>query len=82
MLDIKPHSTFFIDGIVKSHVGAGTVSTNYLPPSHSVAPSLPNDVEDHAHTHVHPSNSPNIIPLYFHVDLVVSPSSSHMNYFL
>lgn len=72
-LDIKPRSTFFIDGTMQSHLGTGTVSTDCLPPSHSAAPPIPSDVEDHAHTPVHPSHSPNITPLDFHVDLVVSP---------
>ena len=38
-LDIKPHSTFFIDGTAQSHVGAGIVSTNCPLPSHSIAPT-------------------------------------------
>ena len=80
-LEIKPRSTFFIDGVAQSHVDADTISTDYLPPSHSTAPPLPNDVEDHAHTPVHPSHSPNITSLNFHVDLVVSPLSCHMHFF-
>ena len=40
-------------------------STDCLPPSYSIAPPLPNDVEDHAHTPIHPSHSPNITPLIF-----------------
>jgi len=81
-LYIKPHSTFFIDGTTQSHVGAGTVSTDCPPPSHLVAPPLPSDVEDHAHTPVNPSHSPNITPLNFRADSVINPSSSHMNSFL
>ena len=79
MLAIKPHSIFFIDGALQSHVDVGIVSTNCPPPSHSTAPPLPSDVEDHAHTPVHLSHSPNITSLNFHADLVVSPSSSHMH---
>ena len=81
-LDINPHLTFFIDGTVQSHVGVGIVLTNYLPPSHLATPPLPNDVENHAHKLIHPSLSPNITPLDFHADLVVSSSSSHMHSFL
>ena len=81
-LDIKPRSTFFIDGTTQSHVGTSTVSTNCLPPSHSTTPPLPSDVEDHACTPVHHLHSPNITPLNFRTDLVVSPSSSHMHSFL
>jgi len=81
-LDIKPLSTLFIDGTTQSHVGADTISTDCLHPSHSVAPPLPSDVEDHAHTPIHHSYSPNITPLDFRVDLVVTPSSSHMHSFL
>ena len=79
--EIKPRSTFFIDGAAQSHVDAVTVSTNCLPSSHSTAPPLPSDVEDHAHTPVHPSHSPNLTSLNFCTDLVVSPSSSHMHSF-
>ena len=51
-IDVKPRSTFFVDGTVQSHVGACTVSTDCPPPSHSTTPPLPSDVEDHAHTTV------------------------------
>ena len=60
----------------------GTVSTLCPPPSQSGTPPLPSDVEDHAHTPVHPSHSPNITPLHFHADLVVSPSNCHVHSFL
>ena len=63
-------------------MGVGTVSTDCSPPSHSAAPPLPSDVEDHAHTLVHPSNYPNITPLDFRTYLIVSPLSSHMHPFL
>lgn len=81
-LEIKPHSTFFVDGITQSHVGVDTVSMDCMPPSHSIVPPSPSDVEDHVCTPVDNSHSPNITQLNFHADLVVSPSSSHMNYFL
>lgn len=76
---MKPHSTFFIDGATQSHVDAVIISIDYFSSSHSTAPTLPSDVEDHAHTLVHISHSPNITSLYFHTDLVVSPLSSHMH---
>lgn len=78
-LDVKPHSTFFIDGTAQSHVGAGTISTDYLPSFNSIFPPSPSDVEDHVHTYVHYSHPCNINPLNFHSELVVSPSSSHMH---
>ena len=81
-LDVKPCSTFFIDGTTQSHVQSGTVSTECLPPSHSVVPPSPSDIEDHVHTFVHPSHPPNITPLKFRSELVVSPSSYHMHSFL
>lgn len=80
-LEIKPRSTFFIDGIVQSHVGARIVSTDFPPPSHSTVPPSPYDVEDHVHTIVQPSHPLNITPYNFRTNLFVSPSSSHMNYF-
>jgi len=80
-LDVK-HCSTFIDGTTQSHVGAGTVSTDCPPPSHSIVPPSPNDVEDHVCTPVHPSHSPNITPLHFRADLVVSRSSSHVRSFL
>lgn len=81
-LDVKTHPTFFIDGIVQSHVGSSIVSMDCLPPSHSTVPPFPCDVEDHVHTPVQPSHPPNITPLNFRTELVVSPSSSHMHSFL
>ena len=77
--EIKPRSTFFIDGAVQSHVDANTISTDCPPSSHSTTPPLPSDVEENTHTPVHPSHSPNITSLNFHVELVVSPLSSHMH---
>jgi len=81
-LEIKPHSTFFFGGTITSHVGAGTISTDCLPPSLSTVPPSPSDAEDHVCTPVHCSHSPNIIQLHFCVDLVVSPSISHVLSFL
>lgn len=81
-LDVKPCSTFFSYGTVKPHEGESTVSMDCPPPSHSTIPPLSSDVEDHVRTFVHPSHPPNITPLIFHAELVVSPSSSHMHYFL
>ena len=81
-LDIKPLSTFSIDVTVQSHVGVGTVSTDCPPPSHLAPPPLPSDVEDHAHTPVHPSQPLNITSLNFCAYLVVNPSSPHMHSFL
>lgn len=81
-LHVKPHSTFFVYGTVQSHVGAWTVSTDYLPPFHSIGPPSSSDVEGHVFTSVHSSHPPNITPLNFHAELVVSPLSSHLNYFL
>ena len=81
-LEIKPHSTFFIDGVAQSHVDAGTVSTNYLPPSHSTTPPLLSDVEYHAHTNFQFSHSANTTSLNFHIELVLCPSISHMHYVL
>ena len=81
-LDIKPCSTLFIGGTLQYHVGVGTVSIDYPSPSHSIAPPLPSDVEDHAHTPIHNSHSPNITPLNFQAYLFVCPSSSYMHSFL
>lgn len=81
-LDVKPRSTFFIDGTVQSHVGAGTISMDSPLPSHSTIPPSPSDAEDHVRTFFHPSHPPNITSLNFCVELVVSPSSSHMHSFL
>ena len=81
-LDIKPRSTFFIDGTAQSHVGESTVSMDHPPPSHSTVPPSPSDAKDHVCTSVHPLLPPNIIPVNFRVDLVVSPSSSHVHSFL
>jgi len=80
--EIKPHATFFIDGAMKSHVDAVTISADCLLPSHSTAPPLLSDVEDHPHTPVHLSHSPNITSLNFCADLVVIPLSSHMHFLL
>jgi len=80
--EIKSWSTFFIEGSVQSHMDAVTLSTDFLPPSHSTAPPLPGDVEDHAHTPAYVSHSPNITSLNFRADLVVSLLSSHMLSFL
>ena len=55
---------------------------DYLPPSHSTIPPSSCDAEDHVHTSIHPSHPPNITALNFHKELVVSPLSSHMHYFL
>jgi len=77
--EMKPHLTFFTDGVTQYHVVVSTISTNYLPSSHPIAPPLPIDVEYHAHTLVQFSHPPNITSLIFHIELVVSPSSSHMN---
>jgi len=71
-LDVKPHSTFFVDGTAQSHAGVGTISTDCLPPSLSTVPPLPSDAEDHVRTSFHPSYPPNITPLNFHAELVVS----------
>lgn len=81
-LDVKPCSTFFIDGTTQSHEGASTVSMGCLPPFHSIVPPSPNDAEDQVHTSLHSSHPSNITPLNFHTELVVSPSSSHMHYFI
>jgi len=78
-LEIKPLSTFFIDGAAQSHVDVNTVSTDCLPSSHSIAIPLPSDAKENTHTRVHPSHSPNITSPNFRIDLVVSPSSSHMH---
>lgn len=80
--EIKPRSTFFVDGVAQSHVEACIVSTNSLPSSYSTTPPLPSDVENHPHTPVRPSHPPNITSLNFHENLVVSPSIPHMHSFL
>lgn len=81
-LEIKPRSTFFINGAVQSHVDASIVSNDSLPSSHSTTPPLLSDVEGHAHTLVHLSHPPNITSLNFRADLVVISSSYHMHSFL
>jgi len=81
-LEIKHHSTFFVDRTAQSHVGSSTVSMECPPPSHSTVPPSLSDAEDHVCTPVHPSHSPNITPLNFRADLVMSPLSSHMHSFL
>lgn len=81
-LDVNPRSTFFVDGIAQSYVGAGTISMDCPPPSHSTVPPSLGDVEDHVGTFVHPSHPTNITPLNFRAELVVIPSNSHMHYFL
>lgn len=80
--EIKPHSTFFVDGAAQSHVEASIISTNFPSSSYLTTLLLPSDVEDHAHTPVYPSNPSNITSLNFRTDLVVNPSSPQMNYFL
>ena len=54
----------------------------YLPPYHSTFPPSPSDVEDHVFTSINSSRPPNITPINFSTELVVSPSSSHMHSFL
>lgn len=80
-IDVKPRSTFFFNGATQSHVGVGIVSMDCSPPSHSTVPPSLCDVEDHVHTFVQPSHPPNITPHNFCIDLLVSPSSSHMHSF-
>ena len=81
-LEMKPCSTIFIDGTAQSHVGAGTVSMDYPPPSHSTVPPSLSDAKDHVCTPVHTSHPPIITSLNFRIDLVVSSSSLHMHSFL
>jgi len=78
--EMKPRSTLFSEGAMQSHVDVVTISTNYPPSPHQTGPPLPSDAEDHAHTPVHLSHPPNITSLNFGTDLVVSPSSCHMNF--
>ena len=63
-------------------MGVGTVLAECAPPSHSTIPPSPSDAEDHLRTSVHPPHPPKITPLNFHAELVVSPSSYHMCYFI
>lgn len=50
------------------------------PPSHSIVPPSPSDAEDYVHTYFQHSHPTNISPLNFCANLVVSPSSSHMQF--
>lgn len=78
--EIKPRSTFFSDGTTQSHMEMINITSEYPPSPHQTVPPLQSDVKDHSHTPTQLSHPPNITSLNFHEDLVVSPSSCHMNF--
>jgi len=57
-LDVKPFSTFCVDGTAQSHAGAGTISMDCPPPFHSIVPPSSSDAKDHVPISVHSSHPP------------------------
>lgn len=78
--EIKARSIFFSDGATHLKMDAVTMTSDYPLSPYQKAPPLQSDAGDHAQTSVQLSHPPNITPLNFRTDLVVSPSSCHMHF--